>query len=201
MLQKTDLGSSLCSSVVGLGDKAFMSLRSSIATIVGKFPQGVCDACIQDIAGAKTHQDVNMACRALEGDGVLARSKRRSEDCVNCDKHRVLNKPTAPSQSQGQPTQPNGTPDLAAKLDSVRRLVIQMLNKIDPASGQEPFSKRVTYLRNKNLLPQVQASLILTLATFRNAMIYTNFKPDNDEMSIINAISSALTNFCHASLK
>ena len=176
-----------------------MTLRRDILDLLEDVPGGLCDACLKNALQMHSHQHVNAICRGLEQEGRLIRVKTAYEECGGCLKVRVINS-LQPAPSNVKPTNTQGSKSSGSsfginELDGLRRDIIQLLNRIDPGSSRDGFSKRVSALRSNQQLPSVIASLMLTHAAYRNEIYYNTHQLCDSESRILKEIDIFLRTY------
>ena len=170
------------------------TLRREIFDALEDAPEGLCDSCLQKACGTSSHQTMNNECRKLELEGRLHRGKSGDSECTGCGKHSIINRLVPFAEKS-----PIGAVEFAPfgiiELDALRRELIQFFNSIDASGSKEGFSKRVTSLRNSQILPATVASLMLTHAAYRNDVYYNSHQLTSDERQILKGIDKFLRAF------
>ena len=168
--------------------------RERILETLEQYPGGLCDDCLSKLAEVRPRQQVNLIARAEAGAGILNRERR---ECGFCKDTKLVNTlirgertkvalPPAP-QPALQPTTAPLPMDPGLELDGLRRGMIRILNRVE-APNKEGFSARVTRFRDEKKLPGHIASLMLTVNTMRNLIVYDGFKLDAALWVAIQAI-------------
>lgn len=172
-------------------DRIVEALEQSLA--------GICDNCLSTLAEVTPPQQVNQICRKLSGHGQIERAKGKCGFCGRTKQVNRLKGSAAPAVQSDQtipPSSPRGAlqmKDAAARLDQVRRRIIEILNSIDGSPKKiEGLSARVSRLRERNSLPGSIACMMLTLNTLRNLSVYERFVPGRNELTVIEAAWSAV---------
>lgn len=171
-----------------------MNARRHVLDALEDAPQGLCDACLLKELPLSSHQHVNATCRLLEKEGRLTREKNLNEECQGCLRVRVINRLVPAAKAVKAVTSSPITPQSVTatfdinELDALRRDVIQYLNKLSPTISKDGFSKRVTTLRNDQLISPTIASLLLTHAAYRNEMYYNKYQLSDYEREILRRI-------------
>jgi hypothetical protein len=148
---------------------------------------GLCDACLGRITGITPHQAVNAVCRRLEDQGRLHRDP---SPCPKCHETRITNTlgvlDGIPSRADSSSLSDRavGTPGW---LDNARRDLIGHINKLEGMTSKgEPFSRRVTRLREEGRLSGRLCCLIQTVNGFRNLACYEQYKLNDAERQIVH---------------
>lgn len=180
-----------------------MDVRRAVLDALEDVPEGRCDACLSLEIGTTYPQQVNAASRLLEREGRLIRKKELYQECDGCGKVRVVNRPTRSHAVVASSSIVSQTSSLGINdLDSLRRDIIQWLNRLNPSTSREGFSRRVTALKNSQVLPATVASLMLTHAAFRNELYYNPRELTDGEFHILEALHKYLRSYlAHNSLQ
>jgi|SRR6185437_5412105 len=171
-----------------------MILRRQILDILEDASNGLCDGCLLKKTGAKQRPQVNNICRILSDEDRLVREKG-SLECDCCGKTIYLNRlKPVPIQLASKIAEADCVVTVN-QMDELRREMIHYLNYLDPNNSREGFSKRVLALRDSQSIPTGIASLMLTHASYRNAMYYNRYTLSNDEGRILDLVSRYLRSY------
>lgn len=169
-----------------------MTNRERVLEALDANPEGLCDGCISAMASITPRQQVQQICSRLAGQAF---SLRERGCCSRCGKNVLVNKlvterPSTPGELQHlTSTSVVGGPEW---FDETRRALIRALNQIDPSGRGEPFSKRVTRLRNDGVLPANLSSWMLTWTSLRNIVAYEGYTLTKREREICGLIREEL---------
>jgi len=176
-------------------------------------PGGLCDDCLSRIADVKRRQQVNIICRDLHKSGKLSRDRMGCPE-EKSQRKKIINKligvedtyppkkPAKSSKVQEEAAQYQlASPNMAGKLDYIRRQIITILNQLDPqrqqsssASTYEVFSDRLRRLADKGVIPANIMIIIRMLCAMRNAVVYQECPlAEQDEKLIDNAFNIILS--------
>jgi len=164
-------------------------------------PDGRCDDCLSDELDIKPRQSINMTCRPLADAGDITRFKVK---CSRCGKVKLVNsfarshnvqkvRPSVVLQERDVTT--TGTLPVV-NVESVRTDIVRMCRKLwdQTRSDERPrsISAVITQLKSSGQLPYIQASLMLTLCTLRNASVYEGYELREHEAAVVRHASAAL---------
>lgn len=176
-----------------------MTLKREVLDLLEDAPNGLCDGCLQDALNVKWRPHVNVTCRNLEREGRLVREKSRTSECERCLKISVFTNRLVPTSTRTATTPSSAIASSRVfgvnQLDDLRRELIQFLNKLEPSSCRDGFSKRVNALRGNQVLPATIASLMLTHASYRNELYYNAYQLSTEEIKILEQIDKYLRGY------
>jgi hypothetical protein len=70
-----------------------MANKQVVLDEVMRWPDGICDSCLELKTKISPHQQVNAKCRELAADGAIARDEDKTGKCGVCKKENILNRP------------------------------------------------------------------------------------------------------------
>jgi len=165
------------------------SARERILEALEANPAGLCDGCLSEEARVHPHQATNQICRRLADRGVTHRAKRLCSRCASATK--LVNQLGATPPSELQPVKKELTiapQDLGGALDSIRRRIVEIVNRLDDAHARgEGLSRRIQRLRDSEALPGTVACMMLTLNSLRNLAVYEQTKLTAKVHSVIDS--------------
>jgi len=176
-----------------------MSNSEMILELLGEiYPAGYCDDCLSKELSIRPRQQVNQICRKLEGKGKLVRQDGLCEKCKKEKKTNTLkrNIQIAPitRHSHSQVKESNVSYGLRRPyedtdaIEGLRSGIVKICRQIwSKNKSEEPprsVSKMINILKEDGLVPFLQASMMLTICSLRNAYLYENAKMSQKEMAI-----------------
>jgi len=168
-----------------------LSSKERILEVLEKVSNGICDDCLSRESQVFPRQQVNSICRELSNAGKI---ERRKALCSICYKSKLLNslviKEGKSILEEGSEHKLSGR--IEEWLDSVRREIIKIFNKIDSKrrvspNKKETFSERLFRLQKENKVPATISAEIRLINTFRNAVVYEDYRVKPREFSLLKA--------------
>jgi hypothetical protein len=153
-------------------------------------PDGRCDDCLSEELSITPRQKVNQICRPLHEAGRIVRLKAT---CSRCGKVKLVNTLVAANDyykvapKSGQPVARNIS---AADIDieKTRTELVRICRTLWQRSQSEEqprsISVVINQLRSSGVLPNHQASLMLTLCNLRNVHVYEEITLGDHERAI-----------------
>ena len=176
--------------------------RERILEALEANPVGLCDGCLSEEARVYPHQATNQICRRLADSGMTQRTKMRCSRCGSATK--LVNQLGATPPSEPQPNkkeQAIAQESLAGDLDSIRRRIVEIVNRLDDARTKgEGLSRRIQRLRDSDALPGSVACMMLTLNSLRNLVVYEEAKFTAKVHSVIDAAWSVVEEWAETQL-
>lgn len=165
-----------------------MTNRDRVLEALESNTEGMCVECVRKACRISRPQTVFQICTGLKAEGIISRERGV---CTRCTKTVLVNKiqPTRAVKESNAPEMSNGT---QSWFDQLRAKLVRALNLIDPSSRAEPFSKRVTSLRDKRILQGNVASWMLTWTSLRNIVAFEGYLLTDRETRIARLVREEL---------
>ncbi|MBP7795104.1 MAG: hypothetical protein KA087_05465 [Candidatus Saccharicenans sp.] len=174
-----------------------MSNSEMILELLGDiYPARYCDDCLSKELSIRPRQQVNQICRKLEGKGKLVRQDGLCEKCKKEKKTNTLkrNIQIAPITRHSQVKESNvsyglrrsyeDTDAIEGLRSGIVKICRQIWSKNKSEEAPRSVSKMINILKEDGLVPFLQASMMLTICSLRNAYLYENAKMSQKEMAI-----------------
>ena len=183
------MGDSSRSKNISRGMVNMLSSKERILEVLEKVSNGICDDCLSRESQVFPRQQVNSICRELSNAGKIERKKA---SCSICSKSKLLNslviKEGKSILEEGSEHKLSGR--IEEWLDSVRREIIKIFNKVDPKrrvlpDKKETFSERLFRLQKERKVPAIISAEIRLINTFRNAVVYEEYELEPRELSLL----------------
>ena len=170
-----------------------LSSKERVIECLESMPEGICDDCLSKQSKVYPRQQVNSICRNLSDIGKV---KREKVICPLCCKLKTSNflfaGEAAPSfvsvgKALREPALAYGASE---RLDSIRREIIGILNKVDPvrkaqAGNRETFSERLSGLQSEGRVPNTICTVIRLINSFRNLAVYESCILGSEELAFL----------------
>jgi len=154
------------------------------------YPDAYCDDCLSKELSIRPRQTVNKIGRILTTTG---KTNRQSGICSSCSKQKIINSlikqnPMRPSQKRDAVHERPMVVAVPSKIlanqdfdvEHARTEIVQICHQLwnvhNKDAAPRSISALIISLRNDNLLPTLQANMMLTLCGLRNVYVYDNKK-------------------------
>lgn len=180
-----------------------LSSEELIIEVLETRGMGICDDCLSNVTEIKPRQQVNSICRKLQSTG--GKLRRVKGECAECKKNKILNSieeietdlissDNLYLSSIQEPSSQYETIswDAAGHLDSIRRHIIEIMNKLDPKKSPsdtiniEKFSEKLKRLEDVAIIPNPVAITIRMLNALRNSAVYRQCPLGEKEKELIS---------------